>query len=154
MLGEAHYSGRAIKGALELNVRLGVTLGRPGQWKIVPLIGEDVVLARATVAGQPIAISTLHGYQVWMTQQTGEIAGKVTDVADGSAISEVGIRATGANLPGARTTTTNASGDYRLPALPPGEYTLVYTLPDGSTRTRMTDVLLQQRTTANLPTLG
>ena len=58
-----------------------------------------------------------------LAQQTGEIFGKVTDAADGSAIAEVGIQATGTTLPGRRSTTTNATGDYRLPLLPPGEYT-------------------------------
>ena len=86
-----------------------------------------------------------------LAQQTGEIAGKVTDVADGSAIAEVAVQATGTNLPGQRTTTTTATGDYRLPLLPPGNYNVVFTLPDGSTRTRATQVLLQQRTTLNLP---
>jgi hypothetical protein len=86
-----------------------------------------------------------------MAQQTGEITGKVTNVADGSAIADVAIQANGTSLPGMRTATTNANGDYRLPLLPPGDYTLVYTLPDGSSRTRMTQVLLEQRTTANLP---
>ena len=86
-----------------------------------------------------------------MAQQTGEIAGKVTDVADGSAIAEVAVQASGTSLPGTRSATTNASGDYRLPMLPPGDYTLVFTLPDGTTRTRATEALLQQRTTLNLP---
>ena len=86
-----------------------------------------------------------------LAQQTGEIAGKVTDVADGSAIAEVAVQATGTNLPGQRATTTTANGDFRLPLLPPGDYTVVFTLPDGSTRTRATRVLLQQRTTLNLP---
>ena len=84
-------------------------------------------------------------------QQTGEIAGKVTNAADGSPISGVSIQATGPRLPGERSTTTLTNGDFRLPLLPPGNYTVVFTLPDGSTRTRATDVLLQQRTTLNLP---
>ena len=86
-----------------------------------------------------------------LAQQTGEIFGKVTDAADGSAIAEVGIQATGTTLPGRRSTTTNATGDYRLPLLPPGEYTLTYTLPDGTTRLRRVEVLLEQRTRLNLP---
>ena len=85
-----------------------------------------------------------------MAQQTGEIAGKVTNVSDGSAIAEVAIQATGTSLPGVRTTSTSASGNYRLPLLPPGDYTLVYTMPNGTTRTRATQVLLERRTTANL----
>lgn len=85
-----------------------------------------------------------------LAQQTGEIAGTVTNAADGSAIAEVGIQATGTNLPGVRNATTAAGGNFRMPLLPPGDYTLVFTLPDGTTRTRATEVLLQQRTTLNL----
>ena len=84
-------------------------------------------------------------------QQTGEIAGKVTNAADGTPISGVTIEATGTRLPGVRTTTTLTSGDFRLPLLPPGDYRVTFTLPDGTTRTRATQVLLQQRTTMNLP---
>lgn len=86
-----------------------------------------------------------------VAQQAGDIAGTVSDASDGSPIADVAIRATGSTLPGARSTTTSASGDYRLPLLPPGDYTLVFTLPDGSTRSRATRVLLQQRTTVDLP---
>lgn len=75
VLGESRYTGHAnpTTGILELTVRLGVTLSRPDQWKAVPLVGEDVVLARATVAGKPIPVSAAHGYQVWVTRQTGEL---------------------------------------------------------------------------------
>jgi len=83
-------------------------------------------------------------------QQTGEIAGQVTDASDGSAIAGVSIQADGPNLPGSRSTTTSANGDYRLPSLPPGSYTVVYSLPDGTTRIRATEVLLQQRATVDL----
>ena len=86
-----------------------------------------------------------------MAQQTGEIAGTVTNASDGSAIADVAIEAKGTNLPGVRTTTTGPQGAYRLPALPPGTYTIEYTMPDGTRRIRQTDVLLQQRTTLNLP---
>lgn len=85
-----------------------------------------------------------------LAQQTGDIAGQVTDAADGSAIEGVSIEATSPVLPGARTSTTSANGDYRLPLLPPGTYTLEFTLSDGTTRTRVTDVLLQQRSFVDL----
>ena len=83
-------------------------------------------------------------------QQTGDIAGNVTDASDGSAIEGVSIEATSPVLPGARSATTTAKGDYRLPALPPGTYTLVFTLKDDTTRTRVTEVLLQQRAFVDL----
>ncbi|HEY5610556.1 MAG TPA: carboxypeptidase-like regulatory domain-containing protein, partial [Thermoanaerobaculia bacterium] len=56
-------------------------------------------------------------------QQTGSIAGKVTD-ASGSALPGVTVEARADVLPQARVTTTGGTGDYRLPALPPGRYTL------------------------------
>jgi hypothetical protein len=86
-----------------------------------------------------------------LAQQTGEITGRVTDASDGSAISAVAIEATSPVLPGVRTSTTSDNGDYKLSALPPGTYTLKFTLSDATTRTRVTNVLLQQRTIVNLP---
>jgi len=85
-----------------------------------------------------------------LAQQSGDITGRITDAADGSAISDVGISATSPNLPGARSATTSANGDYMLPLLPPGVYTVTYTLKDGSTRVRQTEVLLQQRAVIDL----
>lgn len=75
LLGEASYRGQASAstGALELQASLRVTLGRPGQWKMVPLVGDDVVLAGASVAGRPIPVSTDSGYHVWLTERTGEV---------------------------------------------------------------------------------
>ncbi len=80
-----------------------------------------------------------------LAQQTGEIAGKVTNIADGSPLPNVPVRATSNILPGARSATTNANGDYRMSLLPPGNYTLQYTLEDGTTRSIATEVILQQR---------
>ena len=85
-----------------------------------------------------------------LAQQSGDIAGRVTDAADGSAIAEVSISATSPNLPGTRSATTAANGYYMLPLLPPGVYTVTYTLADGSTRVRQTEVLLQQRAVIDL----
>ena len=85
-----------------------------------------------------------------MAQQTGELAGKVTNVADGSALANVQVRATSNVLPGARNSTTNEAGNFRMVALPPGSYTLTFTLEDGTTRALATEVLLQQRVIANL----
>jgi hypothetical protein len=85
-----------------------------------------------------------------LAQQSGGINGRITDAADGSAIADVTIEATSPNLPGSRSSTTTANGDYKLPLLPPGTYTLTYTLKDGSTRVRQTEVLLQQRAIVDL----
>jgi len=73
VLGAADYRGEAIEGALRLRVQLQVTLGRPGAWKTVPLIGSDAVLVSARVGGQAVPVSRLSGYHVWVTQRTGEV---------------------------------------------------------------------------------
>ena len=83
-------------------------------------------------------------------QQLGSIAGKVTDAADGSAIEGVAIEATSPVLPGMRSATTAINGDYRLPALPPGVYTVKFTLADETVLTRVTEVRLQQRANVDL----
>ncbi len=71
VLGAAHYAGRAVPGALALTLDVQVTLGRPDVWKTVPLVGEDVVLVSASLAGQPLPVSVRQGFHVWITQQTG-----------------------------------------------------------------------------------
>ncbi|TNF24646.1 MAG: hypothetical protein EP329_24560 [Deltaproteobacteria bacterium] len=73
VLGAARYSGEAIDGALHLDVDLALTLGRPGAWKTVPLIGEGAVLVSAEVDGAAIGVTTQSGYHVWLTQRTGEV---------------------------------------------------------------------------------
>jgi hypothetical protein len=85
-----------------------------------------------------------------LAQQSGSIAGRVTDAADGSAISGVRVEARSSILPGVRTSDTSENGDYRLPLLPPGSYTLKFTLADGSTRMREVQVLLQQTATVDV----
>jgi len=77
VLGSAEYQGAAIHGALSLKLRLQVTLGRPGKWKTVPLVGDDVVLVKASVGNKSIPISRRAGFHVWVTRQTGEAAVEV-----------------------------------------------------------------------------
>jgi len=97
-----------------------------------------------------VALSAAFFSAPLLAQQTGDIAGKVTDVADGTPIEGVSIKATSPVLPGARSTTTAINGDYRLPALPPGVYTIEFTLSDETVLTRVTDVRLQQRAIVDL----
>ncbi|MEE8409953.1 MAG: hypothetical protein V3T05_10125, partial [Myxococcota bacterium] len=74
VLGAADYIGEARTGALALKLRLRVTLGRPNTWKTVPLVGDDVVLVRATDGGRSLSVSRRNGYHVWVTQRTGEMS--------------------------------------------------------------------------------
>jgi outer membrane receptor protein involved in Fe transport len=54
---------------------------------------------------------------------TGTLSGHVAS-PDGHAMSGVTVTASSPNLQGKRTTTTNANGDYIMPSLPAGEYTV------------------------------
>jgi Carboxypeptidase regulatory-like domain len=85
-------------------------------------------------------------------QQTGSISGKVM-ASDKSALPGVTVEARSNVLPQPRVTTTDTSGDYSLPALVPGRYTVTFTLSGMQTVTRNAEVLLRQ----NIPldvTLG
>ena len=56
-------------------------------------------------------------------QQTGSISGRVT-ATDGSALPGVTVEGRSNVLPQPRVTVTDGAGDYRLPALIPGDYTV------------------------------
>jgi Carboxypeptidase regulatory-like domain len=58
---------------------------------------------------------------------TGAINGRVTDATQ-AVMPGVTITVTGPSLMGARTTVTDADGQYRMTAVPPGDYTLVFEL--------------------------
>ncbi len=78
-------------------------------------------------------------------QSTGAIRGKVT-ASDGSVLPGVTVEASSNVLPQPRVTVTEVNGEYRLPALQPGVYTLTYTLSGMSTLTRKADVIVGQET--------
>jgi hypothetical protein len=82
-------------------------------------------------------------------QQTGSISGKVT-ATDGSALPGVTVEARSNVLPQPRVTTTDSNGDYRLPALQPGAYTLQFTLAGMQTGNRKADVQLGENTVADV----
>src|ERR1044071_3651498 len=85
-------------------------------------------------------------------QQTGSISGKVT-ASDKSALPGVTVEARSNLLPQPRVTTTEVNGDYSMPALIPGNYTVTFTLSGMQTVTRQTQVLLRQNTELDV-TLG
>jgi hypothetical protein len=78
-------------------------------------------------------------------QQTGSIKGKVT-ATDGSVLPGVTVEATSNVLPQSRVSSTDTNGEYRLPALIPGTYSVTFTLSGMQTVTRKADVLLSQDT--------
>jgi len=83
-----------------------------------------------------------------LAQSTGAIAGRVT-ASDGSLLPGVTVEATGDVLPGGRMAVTGTNGDYRLSALPPGTYTVTFTLSGMQTVTRAAQVQLSQDTFVN-----
>lgn len=82
-------------------------------------------------------------------QQTGAISGKVT-ATDGSALPGVTVEARSDVLPGPRVTVTGGNGEYQLPALQPGSYTLKFDLPGTQSVTRTAQVQLNQDTVADV----
>jgi hypothetical protein len=83
-----------------------------------------------------------------LAQQTGSVIGKVT-ASDGSVLPGATVEARSDVLPGPRVTTTATNGEYRLPALPPGSYTLTFTFPGMQNLTRTAQVQLAQETVAD-----
>jgi hypothetical protein len=85
-------------------------------------------------------------------QQTGAISGKVLD-SSGGVLPGVTVEARAGVLPTPRVTTTGADGEYRLQALPPGDYTLTFVLSGMQNVTRQAQVQLAQDTVVDA-TLG
>ncbi len=77
-------------------------------------------------------------------QSTGSIAGKVT--TEGQPLPGVTIEARSNVLPQPRVTTTDPNGQFSLPALVPGTYTLTFSLSAMQNVTRRAEVLLGQTT--------
>ncbi len=108
--------------------------------------------------GSPRALRTLSLLFLVVTaapvlaQQTGAIHGRVT-ATDGSVLPGVTVEARSDVLPGPRLTLTGGNGDYRLPALPPGNYTVKFDLSGMQSVTRKAAVQLAQDTVADA-TLG
>jgi len=81
--------------------------------------------------------------------QTGSIAGTVT-LGDSEALPGVIVTATADVMPKVRSTVTDAAGDYRFVALPPGDYELTFSMPGFATEKRNFPVHLQQKAIINV----
>ena len=81
--------------------------------------------------------------------QTGSISGTVT-LQDGEPLPGVIVQATADVLPKARATVTGANGEYRVPALPPGDYELTFSLHGFATEKRSFPVHLQHNAVINV----
>ena len=115
-----------------------MTLFRTGSVSLHPGRLWHAILNLAVVA---VALTVFAGTA--NAQQTGDIAGQVTD-ASGAGIGGVVIEARSNVLPQPRTTTTADNGRYRIRLLPPGTYTIDFNYPDGSSESREVLVLLEQ----------
>ncbi|MCX6551443.1 MAG: carboxypeptidase regulatory-like domain-containing protein, partial [Acidobacteria bacterium] len=82
-------------------------------------------------------------------QQTGTIIGKVVD-SGGLVLPGVTVEARANVLPTPRVTTTGGAGEYRMPALPPGTYTVDFVLAGMATVSRQVQVQLGQDTTVDV----
>jgi len=91
-----------------------------------------------------LAASVLHAQDT-----DGVMTGKVTG-PDNNPLQGVRVTITSPSLLGARNARTDANGSFRVPLLPPGEYSITYVL-DGYITRRMT-VLLNAGTTINAGT--
>src|SRR5215207_2095220 len=78
-----------------------------------------------------------------LAQQTGSVSGRVTST-DGAALPGVTVEASSRVLPQPRITLTDETGEYRLPQLQPGTYTIRYSLAGLQEVTRNVAVLLNQ----------
>ncbi|HEX4566612.1 MAG TPA: carboxypeptidase regulatory-like domain-containing protein [Vicinamibacterales bacterium] len=86
---------------------------------------------------------------VAFAQQTGSIQGKVADTS-GAVLPGVTVEAKSNVLPSARATVSGSDGVYLLPQLPPGHYTITFTLSGFQATSREADVHLEQVTTIDM----
>ena len=96
-------------------------------------------------AGVVLALCVVLLPGVAAAQQTGTIVGKVLDTG-GLVLPGVTVEAKSSVLPTPRVTTSGAAGEFRMPALPPGTYTVEFTLSGMATVTRQVEVQLGQDT--------
>jgi hypothetical protein len=80
---------------------------------------------------------------------TGTISGRVVDQSS-AAVPGATVTATSPNLQGERTVVTSASGDYAIPLLPPGDYTVTFDLSGFQQVRRQTPVSPTQTVTLDV----
>ena len=97
-----------------------------------------------------VAICLSIGTTAWGQNPTGTLTGQVTNNEDGTPLPGVTVTATSPNLQGDRTTITGANGDYKLPLLPAGTYTVKYELDGMAARDVETKVSAAQTVTIDV----
>lgn len=71
-----------------------------------------------------LSLLLLLGFCTGAWAQSGTIIGTVTSVQSHQPLPDVIVTATSPNLQGEQTVVTDSQGNYRIPQLPPGSYTL------------------------------
>ena len=82
-------------------------------------------------------------------QQTGSVSGAVSD-GDGGSLPGITVEASSDVLPRNAVTTSDGSGRYRFPSLPPGDYTVNFSLDGLATVERSATIRLQHNTELNV----
>ena len=96
-----------------------------------------------------VVFSLLAGTVFAQGNPTGTIVGQVTD-PDGLAMPGVTVTAASAGLQGVRTAVTSANGDYIVPFLPAGEYTLTFDLQGFATTSKAVSLKMADRLPVNV----
>src|SRR5688572_30788253 len=109
-------------------------------------VGGSMVGTRTTRILLFVAILALAA-PFCFAQTTGSISGKVT--SSGQALPGVTVEARSPVLPQPRVTVTDSNGEYRFPALVPGNYTVEFSLAGMQTVTRTAQVILSLNTVAD-----
>ncbi len=100
-------------------------------------------MARSITIRSVILLSLFITTGTLFAQQTGSISGRVT-ATDGATLPGVTVEARSNVLPQPRITVSGETGQYRLPQLQPGNYTLTFNLAGLQTTTRRVAVILDQ----------
>jgi hypothetical protein len=96
-----------------------------------------------------LAVAVLAATSLWaQTNPTGTITGKVVD-PDGLAVPGVTVTAESPALQGSRTATSSGNGDYIIPFLPSGDYSVTFTLPGFRTVKQTAQVSPSESVTMN-----
>ena len=73
-----------------------------------------------------VGVTLLPPFVVRAQIGTGTLTGKVTDASTNQPLGDVVVTATSMELQGEQTVVTDSTGTFRIPSLPPGDYTLRY----------------------------
>ncbi|MEO8505183.1 MAG: TonB-dependent receptor [Acidobacteriota bacterium] len=102
----------------------------------------------AGMLGVLLATTLSFAMPLW-SQTTGSVEGRVADESEG-VLPGVSVEATSAALQGSRQAITDAQGGYRLNLLPPGDYTIAFTLDGFAKQTSRVTVSLGKGSALNI----